>query len=209
MEGRIDAGHGSVEVSSGREDIRFRVAGRSVLIGWDAIVGAGLARAPGTPTSVPREEIDSVPGGPRQIDVIPFGGRLVDRLNRLGATHRALLIAYDGKRSFQVFLPTDDPGTQRLVAELRTRLGERWLDGDWELTALRKRLGVRFGVRGAALAVAFVVVVAIAGLLAVAGWAGLVAAWGEGDFSLLRPYTLVPLALWCAFAWYALRRLRS
>ena len=47
-----------------------------------------------------------MPGGPRQIDVIPFGGRLVDRLNRLGATHRALLIAYDGKRSFQVFLPT-------------------------------------------------------------------------------------------------------
>jgi hypothetical protein len=209
MEVQIEAGHGSVEVSSCRKDIRFRVAGRSVLIDWDGIVGAGLARAPSAPTSVPREEIDSVPGGPRRIDVIPFGGRLVDRLNRLGATHRALLLAYDRGRSFQVFLPMDDPGTQRLVAELRTRLGERWLDGDWELMELRKRLGMRLGLRGGGLAVAFVVVVAIGGLLAVAGWAGLVAAWGEGDFSLLRPYTLVPLALWCAFVWYALRRLRS
>jgi hypothetical protein len=209
MEVRIESGPGPVEVSSGRKDLRFRVAGRTVLIDWDAIVGAGLARAPSAPTSVPREEIDSVPGGPRRIDVIPFGGRLVDRLNRLGQTHRALLLAYDRRRSFQVFLPTDDPGTQRLVAELRTRLGERWLDGDWELMELRRRLGIRLGLRGGGLAVAFVVVVTIGGLLAVAGWAGLVGAWGEGDFSLLRPYTLVPLALWCAFAWYALRRLRS
>jgi hypothetical protein len=209
MEVQIEAGHGSVEVSSGREEIRFRLAGRSVVIEWDDIVGAGLARAPGVPTSVPREEIDSVPGGPRRIDVIPFGGRLVDGINRLAATHRALLLAYDRGRSFQVFLPADDPGTQRLVEELRIRLGERWLYGDWELMELRKRLGIRLGLRGGGLAGAFVTVVAIGGLLAVAGWAGLVQAWGEGDFSLLRPYTLVPLALWCAFAWYALRRLRS
>lgn len=104
MEVRIEAGPGPVEVTSGRKDLRFHVAGRTVLIDWDAIVGAGLARAPSAPTSVPREEIDSVPGGPRSIDVIPFGGRLVDRLNRLGATHHALLLAYDRRRSFQVFL---------------------------------------------------------------------------------------------------------
>jgi hypothetical protein len=73
---------------------------------------------------------------------------------------------------------------------------------------LRKRLGIRLGLRSGGLAVAFVVVFGIGGLLAVAGWA-VVRAWGEGDFSLLRPYTVVPLALWCAFAWYALRRLRS
>jgi hypothetical protein len=76
------------------------------------------------------------------------------------------------------------------------------------MTELRKRLGIRLGLRGGVLAVAFVVIVGVGGLLAVAGWAGLVRARGEGDFSLVRPYTLVPLALWCAFAWYALRRLR-
>jgi hypothetical protein len=129
MDAQITAGHGPVEVSSGREDIRFRLPGRSVVIGWDDIVGAGLARAPSAPTSPPQEEIDSVPGGPRRIDVIPFGGRLVDRIGRLGTTHRALLVAYGRGRSFQVFLPTDDPGTQRFVEELRIRLGERWLDG--------------------------------------------------------------------------------
>ena len=108
-----------------------------------------------------------------------------------------------------MFLPVEDPGTLRLVEELRTRLAERWLGGDWELMELRKRLGIRLGRRGGGVALAFVVVVAVGGVLAVAGWGGLVRAWGEGDFSLLRPYTLVPLALWCVFAWYALRRLRS
>lgn len=61
------------------------------------------------------------------------------------------------------------------MEELRIRLGERWLDGDWELMELRKRLGIRLGLRGGGLAVAFVVV-GIGGLLAVAGWAGLVRA---------------------------------
>jgi hypothetical protein len=209
MDVQIEAGHGPVEVSAGQEDIRFRLAGRNVVIDWDDIVGAGLARAPKAPTFVPRDDIDSLPGGSRRVDVIPFGSQLVDRIDRLGATHRALLVAHGRGRSFQVFLPIEDPGTQCLVEELRTRLGELWLDGDWEMMELRKRLGIRLGLRGGALAVAFVVLVGIGGLLGVAGWAGLVRAWGEGDFSLLRPYTLVPLALWCAFAWYALRRLRS
>ncbi|HET9322393.1 MAG TPA: hypothetical protein VFO03_00825 [Gaiellaceae bacterium] len=108
-----------------------------------------------------------------------------------------------------MFLAVEDPGTQRLVEELRSRLAERWLDGDWELMELQKRLGIRLGRRGGGLALVFVVVVAVGGLLAVAGWGSLARAWGEGHFSLLRPYALVPLALWCVFAWYALRRLRS
>ena len=209
MDVRIEAGHGPVEVSSGGEDIRFRVARRTVVIGWDDIVGAGMARAPSAPTSAPRDEIDSLPGGARPVDVIPFGGRLVDRIARLNATHRALVVAHGSGNGFQVFLPEGDSATQQLVTEFRARLGERWLDGDWDVNALRKRLGIRTGWRGRALAVALVVVFGVGGFLAIAGWAGLLRAWQEGDTSLLRAYTLVPLVLWCAFVWYAVRRLRS
>jgi hypothetical protein len=209
MDVRIDAAHGPVEASLGEQDVCFHVARRRVVIHWSDIVGAGLARAPKGPTHLPQDVVESLPGGPRRVDVIPFGSRLLDRIDRLKATHRAVVVAYGSGKAFQVFAPTDDPGTQQLVDEFRTRLGERWLDGDWELMDLRKRLGIRVGWRGRAVGIAFVVVVGIGGLLAVAGWAGLLRAWGEGDFSLLRPYTLVPLALWCAFVWYALRRLRS
>ena len=142
--------------------------------------------------------------------MIPFGTRLADLASGIHLTHRALVVAYgDRPKSFQVFLPTEDPGTQRLVGEFRNRLGDRWLDGDWELMDLWKRLGIRVGWGGRALGAAFVVVVGVGGFLAIAGWAGVKLAWEEGDFSLLRFYTLIPLAAWCVLVWFVFRRFRS
>ena len=108
-----------------------------------------------------------------------------------------------------MFLPTQDPGTKQSVEEFRSRLGQRWLDGDLELRDLRKRLGIRLGWGGRALGLGFVVLVGVGGFLAIAGWAGLKLAAEEGDFSLLEPYTLIPLAVWCGLVWYVLRRFRT
>ena len=209
MEARIEAAHGPVEVLSNGEELAFRVAGREVRIAWADVTGAGLARPPAVPAQFTHVETEIVPGKPRPLDVVPFGNRLVDLTRRLGADHRALVIAYGSDpRGFQVFLPTDDAGSPQLLDELSARLGERWLGDDWELGELRRRLGVRLGWRGRTLGALLVVVVGLVGFLAVAGWAGIVAAVRDEDFSLLRPYTLVPLALWLLFVWYVLRRFR-
>ena len=209
MEARIEAAHGTVDVLSNDDELAFSVAGRDIRITWADVTGAGLARLPALPTQLPRAETEILPGQPRPMDVVPFGNRLVDLTRRLGADHRALVIAYGSdSRGFQVFLPRDDAGSLQLRDELSTRLGGRWLGDEWELGELRCRLGVRVGWRGRTLGALFVVVVGVGGFLAVAGWAGIVAAVREEDFSLLRPYTLVPLALWLLLVWYLLRRFR-
>jgi hypothetical protein len=204
----IPAGHGSVEVSAGNENVVFRLAGREVAIFWSEITGAGLARPASVPIQFPRHETELLPGRPRQVDIVPFGNRLADLARGIHATHRALVVAYGTGKSFQVFLPTEDQGTERVVEEFRSRLGNRWLDGDLELRDLRRQLGIRLGWAGRALGFGFVVLIGVGGLLAIAGWAGLIRAATEGDFSLLQPYTLIPLALWCVFVWYLLRRFR-
>jgi hypothetical protein len=76
--------------------------------------------------------------------------------------------------------------------------------GDRSRTAARDRAWLG----GRALGLVFVVVVGVGGLLAIVGWAGLIRAAEEGDFSLLQAYTLIPLALWCVLVWYLLRRFR-
>ena len=205
----IRAAHGPVDVSADDEDVAFRLAGREVTIAWTEVIGAGLARPPGVPTELPRHETDLLPGGPRQLDIVPFGNRLADLAGRINATHRALVVAYGAGKSFQVFLPTQDPGTERLVEEFRSRLGERWFVGDLELRDLRKQLGIKLGWGGRALGLGFVVLIGVGGLLAIAGWAGLIRAAEEGDLSLLEPYTVIPLALWCGLVWYVLRRFRT
>ena len=209
MHVHIRAAHGPVEVSADDEDVAFRLAGREVTIAWTEVVGAGLARPPGVPTQLPRHETELLPGGPRQLDIVPFGNRLADLAGRVNATHRALVVAYGAGKSFQVFLPTQDPGTERLVEEFRSRLGRRWFDGDPELRDLRKQLGLRLGWGGRALGLGFVVLIGVGGFLAIVGWAGLIRAAEEGDLSLLEPYTVIPLALWCGLVWYVLRRFRA
>jgi hypothetical protein len=187
-----------VEVSAGNENVVFRLTGREVAIVWSEITGAGLARPASVPIQFPRHESELLPGRPRQVDLA----------RRTHATHRALVVAYGAGKSFQVFLPTQDPGTERLVEEFRSRLDQRWFDRDLELRDLRKQLGIRLGLGGRALGFGFVVLIGVGGLLAIAGWAGLIRAAREGDFSLLQAYTLIPLALWCVFVWYLLRRFR-
>jgi hypothetical protein len=138
--------------------------------------------------------------------VVPLSGRLARLGRELAISHRALLIG-DGGRGFQVSLPVDDPGTRALVSELRARLGSRWLEGDHDMMALRRELGMRTSWGGRLIGLVFVILVGVGGFLAVAGWAGIKAAWEEGDLSLLQPYTLIPLLLWAIAAWYLIRRL--
>lgn len=209
MHVHIRAAHGPVEVSADDENVAFRLAGREVTIAWTEVVGAGLARPPGVPTQLPRHETKLLPGGPRQLDIVPFGNRLADLAGRINVTHRALVVAHGSGKSFQVFLPTQDPGTERLVEEFRSRLGRRWFDGDPELRDLRKQLGLRLGWGGRALGLGFVVLIGVGGFLAIVGWVGLIRAAEEGDLSLLEPYTVIPLALWCGLVWYVLRRFRA
>ena len=209
MHVHIRAAHGPVEVSADDEDVAFRLAGREVTIAWTEVIGAGLARPANVPIRFPTEETEVLPGRPRQVDIVPFGNRLADLARRIHATHRALVVAYGAGKSFQVFLPTQDPGTQRLVQEFRSRLGQRWFDGDLELRDLGKQLGIKLGWGGRALGLGFVVLIGVGGLLAIAGWAGLIRAAKEGDLALLEPYTVIPLALWCGLVWYVLRRFRA
>ncbi|MGH3063235.1 MAG: hypothetical protein ACRDMK_02755 [Gaiellaceae bacterium] len=208
MHVRIRAAHGAVEVSADDEDVAFRLAGREVAIVWSEITGAGLARPASVPIQFPRHEKELLPGRPREVDIVPFGNRLAGLARGIHATHRALVVAYGAGKSFQVFLPTQDPGTERLVEEFRSRLGQRWFDRDLDLRDLRKQVGIGLGWGGRALGLVFVVVVGVGGLLAIVGWAGLIRAAEEGDFSLLQAYTLIPLALWCVLVWYLLRRFR-
>jgi hypothetical protein len=206
VEARIQAAHGEVQVVTGAEGITFRLSGRSVRLLWEEITGAGLADHPGSEVTFPVDEIE-LPGGRKTpFEVIPLSGKLARLGSDLAATHRALLIG-DGGRGFQVSLPTDDPGTQALVSELRERLGSRWREDTRDMMAMRKELGMRTSWGGRLIGLLFVVLVGVGGLLAVAGWAGIKAAWEEGDLSLLQPYTLIPLVLWAIAVWYLIRRL--
>ncbi len=186
--------------------ITFQVAGRTVQRDWDQITGAGLATYPVGDVTFPVDSIE-LPGGRRvPFEIVPFGGKLIGLSNELAATHRALLLG-DGGTGFQVSLPVDDPGTQALLAELRKRLGSRWRGDAQELKTLRTDLGMRTTWPGRLLGLLFVIVVAVGGLLAIAAWAGVKAAWEEGDFALLQPVSLIALALWVVTVWYLLRRL--
>ncbi len=186
--------------------ITFQIAGRTVHRDWDQITGAGLATHPGGNVTLPVDSIE-LPGGRRvPFEIVPFGGRLLGLSNELAASHRALLLG-DGGTGFQVSLPVDDPGTEALLAELRERLGSRWRDEVQEMKILRRDLGMRTTWPGRLLGLMFVILVGVGGLLAIAAWAGVKAAWEEGDFSLLQPVTLIALALWVVTVWYLLRRL--
>jgi hypothetical protein len=206
VEARIHAAHGEVQVVSDTDEIEFRLSGRIVRLRWQDIIGAGLANHPGSEVTFPMDEIE-LPGGRKvPFEVVPLSGQL-QRLGReLAATHRALLIG-DGQRGFQVSLPVDDSGTQAVLSEFRARLGSRWHGESQDMMALRRELGMRTSWGGQLIGFLFVILVGVGGLLAVAGWAGIKAAWEEGDLSLLEPYTLIPLLLWGMAVWYLIRRL--
>jgi hypothetical protein len=206
VEARIQAAHGEVHVASDAEGITFRLSGRTVRLLWPHVTGAGLADHPGSGVTFPVDEIE-LPGGQKvPFEVVPPGGKLARLGRQLAATHRALLIG-DGGPGFQVSLPVDDPGTQAVVSELRARLGSRWREDTRDMTALRRELGMRTSWGGRLIGLVFVILVGVGGFLGVAGWAGLKAAWEEGDVSLLEPYTLIPLLLWAIAVWYLIRRL--
>ncbi|HEU5113551.1 MAG TPA: hypothetical protein VFU96_09545, partial [Acidimicrobiia bacterium] len=182
MEARILAAHGEVLVMSDDEGITFELAGRKVDLRWPDITGAGLAFQPGADVTFPVDSIE-LPGGRKvPFQMVPFGGKLTGLARRLAATHRALLIG-DGGNGFQVTLPIDDPGTETVIAELRTRLGDRWHHDTQDMEELRKDLRMRTSWSGRLVGLLFVILVGIGGFLAIAAWAGVKAFWDEGDLS--------------------------
>ena len=133
----IEAAQGTVRGTADDAGLRIEAGLWRFDEAWHAIVGAGLVRA-----RVP--DLDAAgPGYPQS----PVLTALARTAAGLAATESGLMLAHDTgqrrPRAALVWLPADDPGTTRLLAELRRRLGPRWQDGEWDPDALRTRLGAR------------------------------------------------------------------
>jgi hypothetical protein len=151
----IEAAQGAVRGTADDSGLRLEAERWRFDAPWHAVVGAGLVRA-----RVP--DLDAAePDYPRP----PGLTALARTAAGLAATERGLMLAHDTgarrPRAELIWLPADDPGTARLLAELERRLGPRWQAGEWSSDALRRRLGVREPARRRAagvLSLAFVAV---------------------------------------------------
>ena len=206
MEARILAAHGEVHVVSDAEGITFQLSGRAVNLRWGDITGAGLAVQPGADVTFPVDSIELLGGRKVPFEIVPFSSKLAGLGRRLATTHQALMIG-DGGNGFQVWLPIRDAGTESVLAELESRLGDRWRGDTQDMGKLRKELRMRTSWGGRLIGLVFVVVVVVGGFLAIAAWVGVKAFWEEGDLSLIRPYTVIPLLLWAIAVWYLVRRM--
>jgi hypothetical protein len=116
------------------------------------------------------------------------------------ASRRLLLLAQGRPRgrprTFLVPIQIDDPNAELLLAELKRRLGTRWLGEDWELRALRKELNAGYPLWYRPVGIVFVLFVAAVTISAIAGWGQLT----EGkDLGALVPWLLVGVAVWLGF----------
>jgi hypothetical protein len=205
MEATIAAGHGPVAVASDDEGLSVRVSRRDLRWRWDELTGAGFAKHPGAGREAPNL--------PDEVATAMVGFRSLRSLGMdLARTHEALVVAWqrDRLRSFQVFLPMADPGTQALGAELATRLGDRWLGTGHNLDDLRRRLGVAYPRWYPAVATTVAFVVGLVTILPALLGFGLVRdAIQERDLEKLgeiEPLSWIAMALWIAFVVWLLAR---
>ena len=133
----IEAAQGAVRGTADDSGLRIEAERWRFDAPWHAVAGAGLVRA-----RVPDLETAG-PDYPQP----PGLTALARTAAGLAATERGLMLAQNigerRPRAVLIWLPADDPGTTRLLAELERRLGSRWQDGEWSYKALGKRLGVR------------------------------------------------------------------
>ena len=205
MDATIAAGHGPVAVATDDEGLSISVSRRDLRWGWDELTGAGFARHPGAGREAPDL--------PDEVATAMVGFRSLRRLGMdLAATHEALVLASrrDRTRSFQVFLPTADPGTEALAAEMAARLGDRWLGTGNDLSDLRRRLGVAYPRWYPAVATAVAFIVGLVTILpALLGFGIIRDAIQERDIGKLgevEPLSWIAMALWIAFVVWLLAR---
>jgi hypothetical protein len=159
---------------------------------WHALCGGGLVRM----RSVELEAM-----GPEAMELLPGLGRLATASRKLTAARRLLVLAQararGRPRAFLVSIPADDPNTEVLLAEVKRRLGSRWLGEEWELDALKKELGASYPRWFWPAGLLFALFVAAVSLSAIAGWGALVSS--EADLARLQPWWLAGLAVWLGF----------
>ena len=205
MEATIAAGHGPVVVATDEEGLSLLVSGRDLHWRWDELTGGGFAKHPGAGREAP--------DFPDEVATAMVGFRSLRTLGmELAKTHEALIIAWrrEKLRSFQVFLPSRDPGTQALTAELATRLGDRWLGTGLDLGQLRRQLGVAYPRWYPVVATSIAFIVGIVTILpALLGFGIIRDAIGDRDIEKLGEIELlswIAMALWIAFVVWLLAR---
>jgi len=205
MDATIPAGHGPVGVATDDEGISIRVSRRDLQWRWDELTGAGFAKHPGASRDAPDlpDEVATAMVGFRQLRTLGMD---------LAATHEALVLAWrrDRLRSFQLFLPMADPGTQALGAELRARLGDRWLGSGNDLSGLRRQLGFGYPRWYPAVATTFAFIVGLVTILpALLGFGMIRDAIQDRDIEKLgeiEPVSWIAMALWIMFVVWLLAR---
>ena len=205
MEATIPAGHGPVRVATDEGGLSLGVSGRDLRWSWTELTGAGFAKHPGA---------DRVaPDLPDEVATAMVGFRSLRRLGiDLAASHEALVLAWrrDRLRSFQVFLPMADAGTQSLVAELDARLDERWHGTGNDLEGLRRRLGVGHGRWYVVVATALAFAIGLILILpALAGFGRIREAIQDQDLEpigSIEPLSWVAMIAWLAFVAWLLAR---
>jgi len=205
MEATIAAGHGPVVAATDEEGLSLRVSGRDLRWRWDELTGAGFAKHPGAGRAAPDlpDEVATAMVGFRSLRSLAMD---------LAATHEALVLAWrrDRLRSFQVFLPTADPGTQALTAELATRLRDRWLGTGQDLGQLRRQLGVAYPRWYPIVATTIAFIVGLVTILpALLGFGIIRDVIGDRDIEKLgeiEPLSWIAMALWVALVVWLLAR---
>jgi hypothetical protein len=206
MEATIRAGHGDVIVSTDAASLRMQVAGRNLAWQWTDITGAGFARHPGAGRVAP-DLPDEIAG------VLPGFRSLRSAGVELAESHQALVLAASGGslRSFQVFLPMQDPGTASLQTELAAQLQARWLGADHPLEELRSRLGIGYPRWFAWAATAIALLIGLVTILpALAGFAAIKDAIDDRDLApigAIHPVSWLAIVLWLLIVGWLLRRL--
>jgi hypothetical protein len=94
-------------------------------------------------------------------------------------------------------IPVDDPSADLLLAEVKRRLGPRWLGEDFELKELKRELGASYPRWYWATGLLFVLFTAAATITAIAGWGQLTSE--NAGLGGLQWWWLVGLAVWIGF----------
>jgi hypothetical protein len=206
MEATIRAGHGPVDVATDADGLSLRVSGRDFRWHWSELTGAGFAHHPLAGRTAP-----DLPDEVAQI--LPGFRQMRDLGTDLGSTHEALVLAWRAARpkSLQVFLPTADPGTVELQADLAAHLGDRWHGTSNELEPLRRSLGVGYPrwyalvATGIAWVIGFVTV--LPGLLGFEKVGEAIADLDPGKLAEIQPVSWIAMAVWVLIVGWLLARL--
>ena len=183
---------GRTRAVADEEGLRIASRGLRREAPWRTLTGGGLARM---------RTIELEAMGPEAANVLPGLGRLAEVSRRMTDAHRLLVLAQARARGRPRLIltpvPVDDPNAEVFLAEVKRRLGPRWLGEDLELKALKRELGASYPRWYWAAGLLFVLFVAAATISVIAGWGQLTSE--NTSLSQLESWWLVGLAVWIGF----------